>query len=145
MLQQLSITSHDSVVPDGNLVPRAFLINEEFQRGEGPGKLWSRVRQILQKSWSICLRAGFLEINTGGAIKSSRQDDGGLLNCTGYLYSFSFYCNFSLKYCFYTLCQTPVNCLRVCFMLYHHYQKNHREGDVSNDKDYEASKRGIHI
>ena len=26
-----------------NLVPRAFLINEEFQRGEGPGKLWSRV------------------------------------------------------------------------------------------------------
>ena len=26
-----------------NLVPRAFLINEKFQRGEGPGKLWSRV------------------------------------------------------------------------------------------------------
>ena len=68
-----------------NLVPRAFLINEEFQRGEGPGKLWSRVRQILQKSWSICLRAGFLEINTGGAIKSSRQDDGGLLAQVTYI------------------------------------------------------------
>ena len=33
---------------------------------EGPGKRWSRVRQILQESWSISPRAGFVEIMTGG-------------------------------------------------------------------------------
>ena len=36
------------------------------QSGRGPGKRWSRVRQILQDSWSISLRAGFMEIKTGG-------------------------------------------------------------------------------
>ena len=55
------------------------------QSGRGPGKRWSRVRQILQDSWSISLRAGFMEIKTGGRRKVHEY----------YLYSFIFCCNLS--------------------------------------------------
>ena len=41
-------------------------LNEDFQSGEGPGKLWSLFRLILQELWSMSLRAGFLEIKIGG-------------------------------------------------------------------------------
>ena len=44
-----------------------------LRRGEeGPGKRWSRDRQILQDSWSISLRAGFMKIKTGGRRKFAK-------------------------------------------------------------------------
>jgi hypothetical protein len=49
------------------------LVANWWQR-RSPGKRRSRVRQILQDSWSISLRAGFMKIKTGGTTKSSRME-----------------------------------------------------------------------
>ena len=61
------------------------LVANWWQR-RSPGKRWSRVRQILQDSWSISLRAGFMEINTGGRRKVHEWN----LNCRGLFIFFYF-------------------------------------------------------
>ena len=61
------------------------LVANWWQR-RSPGKRWSRVRQILQDSWSISLRSGFMEIKTGGRRKVHEWN----LNCRGLFIFFYF-------------------------------------------------------
>ena len=68
---------------------------------EGPGKCWSRVRQILQESWSISPRAGFVEIMTGGKEKFAKGQWRSDTSCC----ILFLICKQGMKniYCFYTL------------------------------------------